>query len=43
MTYYGAHELARSFRVVRKNTLALAEDIPEDQVPIIGRRRSAGA
>jgi len=31
MTYYGASDLARSFRVVRKNTLALAEDIPEDQ------------
>jgi uncharacterized damage-inducible protein DinB len=31
MTYYGAAELARSFRVVRKNTLAVAEDIPEDQ------------
>ena len=31
MTYYGASELARSFRIVRKNTLAIAEDIPEDQ------------
>jgi uncharacterized damage-inducible protein DinB len=31
MTYYGAPDLARSFRVVRKNTLAVAEDIPEDQ------------
>jgi uncharacterized damage-inducible protein DinB len=31
MTYYGASELARSFRVVRKNTLAVAEDIPEDK------------
>ena len=31
MTYYGASELARSFRVVRKNTLAIAEDIPEDK------------
>jgi uncharacterized damage-inducible protein DinB len=31
MTYYGAAELARSARVVRKNTLAIAEDIPEDQ------------
>ena len=31
MTYYGAADLARSFRVVRKNTLAIAEDIPEDQ------------
>ena len=31
MTYYGAADLARSFRVVRKNTLAIADDIPEDQ------------
>lgn len=31
MTYYGASDLARSFRVVRKNTLAVAEDVPEDQ------------
>jgi uncharacterized damage-inducible protein DinB len=31
MTYYGASELARGFRVVRKNTLAIAEDIPEDK------------
>jgi uncharacterized damage-inducible protein DinB len=31
MTYYGASELARSFRTVRKNTLAIAEDIPEDK------------
>jgi uncharacterized damage-inducible protein DinB len=31
MTYYGAAELARSFRVVRKNTLAIAGDVPEDR------------
>ena len=31
MTYYGASELARSFRTVRKNTLVIAEDIPENQ------------
>jgi uncharacterized damage-inducible protein DinB len=31
MTYYGAKELARSFRTVRGNTLAVARDIPEDQ------------
>ena len=30
MTYYGNKELARSFRTVRSNTLAVAEDIPED-------------
>jgi uncharacterized damage-inducible protein DinB len=29
MTYYGACELARSFRTVRGNTLKIAEDIPE--------------
>jgi uncharacterized damage-inducible protein DinB len=29
MTYYGAKELAESFRTVRKNTLIIAEDIPE--------------
>ncbi len=31
MTYYGASELARSFRTVRKNTLIIAEEIPEEQ------------
>jgi uncharacterized damage-inducible protein DinB len=31
MTYYGNQELARSFRTVRGNTLAVAEDIPEDR------------
>jgi len=30
MTYYGAKHLADSFRTVRKNTLAIAEEIPED-------------
>jgi uncharacterized damage-inducible protein DinB len=29
MTYYGARDLARSFRTVRKNTLAIANDIPD--------------
>lgn len=29
MTYYGAKELAESFRTVRKNTIQVAEDIPE--------------
>jgi uncharacterized damage-inducible protein DinB len=29
MKYYGGRELARSFRVVRKNTLVIAEEIPE--------------
>jgi uncharacterized damage-inducible protein DinB len=31
MTYYGARELAASLRVVRTNTLQIAEDIPEAQ------------
>jgi uncharacterized damage-inducible protein DinB len=31
MTYYGAGELARSFRTVRKNTLVIADEIPEEQ------------
>jgi uncharacterized damage-inducible protein DinB len=29
MTYYGAKELAASLRVVRKNTLQIADEIPE--------------
>src|SRR5690242_547196 len=31
MTYYGAKELAESFRTVRKNTIVVAEEIPETQ------------
>ena len=31
MNYYGAKELAASFRTVRKNTLQIAEEIPEDK------------
>ena len=31
MTYYGAKELARSFRTVRKNTIQIAEEIPEEK------------
>lgn len=31
MTYYGAKNLADSFRTVRKNTIVLAEEIPADQ------------
>jgi len=29
MTYYGAKELAEAFRTVRRNTIIIAEDIPE--------------
>ena len=31
MTYYGAKELAEGFRTVRKNTIQVAEDIPEEK------------
>ena len=31
MTYYGAKELARSFRTVRDNTIKIAEEIPEQK------------
>ena len=31
MTYYGAKEIAASFRTVRNNTLRIAEEIPEAQ------------
>ena len=29
--YYGAREVAESFRTVRRNTLQIAQDIPEDK------------
>ena len=31
MSYYGAKELAESFRTVRRNTIQIAQDIPEDK------------
>src|SRR6266581_7695202 len=31
MNYYGCKELAASFRTVRKNTLVIAEEIPEEK------------
>src|SRR5690242_21121014 len=31
MDFYGAKELADSFRTVRKNTIRVAEDIPADK------------
>jgi hypothetical protein len=31
MNYYGAKDLADSLRTVRKNTLIIAEEIPEDR------------
>src|SRR5688572_5117466 len=31
MNYYGPKDLAESFRTVRKNTIAVAEDIPEEK------------
>ena len=31
MNYYGAKELAESFRTVRRNTIQIAQDIPDDK------------
>jgi len=31
MDYYGAKDIAESFRIVRKNTIQVAEDIPADK------------
>jgi uncharacterized damage-inducible protein DinB len=31
MTFYGAHDLAESLRTVRRNTIRIAEDIPEEK------------
>ncbi len=31
MNYYGSRELANSFRTVRKNTILVAQDIPEEK------------
>ena len=31
MNYYGAKELAESFRTVRKNTMTIADEIPENK------------
>jgi uncharacterized damage-inducible protein DinB len=31
LNYYGAKELAESFRIVRKNTITIAEEIPEEK------------
>jgi uncharacterized damage-inducible protein DinB len=31
MTYYGGKELAEAFRTVRRNTIQIAEDIPEEK------------
>lgn len=44
MIYYGAKEMAASFRTVRNNTIQIAEDIPEDQygfMPVEGARSIA--
>jgi len=35
MTYYGGKELASAFRTVRKNTIQVAEDIPESKYSFI--------
>ncbi|MEQ1883572.1 MAG: DinB family protein [Bryobacteraceae bacterium] len=31
MTYYGSKDMAASFRTVRKNTIQIAQEIPEDK------------
>jgi len=31
MIYYGAREIAASFRIVRNNTLKIAAEIPEEK------------
>ena len=41
MTYYGGKELAAAFRTVRKNTIQIAEDIPEDKYDFQARARYA--
>jgi uncharacterized damage-inducible protein DinB len=44
MTYYGPKEITASFRTVRKNTLTIAEEIPEDKYsfqPVPGTRTVA--
>jgi uncharacterized damage-inducible protein DinB len=33
LNYYGAKELAESFRTVRKNTFTIAQDLPEEKYP----------
>jgi len=35
MTYYGAKELAESFRTVRANTIKIAEEIPENKYDFV--------
>lgn len=35
MTAYGATQLANAFRVVRKNTIQIAEEIPEEQYDFV--------
>jgi len=44
MSVYGGREMAAAFRLVRKNTIQIAEDIPEDKydfVPAPGARSVA--
>jgi hypothetical protein len=47
MSIYGGKELASAFRTVRKNTIRVAEDIPEDKYSFIAapevRTRTAKA
>ena len=45
MTYYGGKDLASAFRTVRKNTIKIAEEVPEDKYdfrPGAGRSKHPG-
>jgi len=44
MSFYGGKELASAFRTVRKNTIRVAEDIPEDKYDFVAapEARSVG-
>ena len=44
MSYYGGKELANAFRTVRKNTLQVAEDVPEPKYSFVAaaETRSVG-
>ena len=43
MNYYGGKELAAAFRTVRKNTIQIAEDVPEESSTASSRRPNRGS
>ena len=43
MNYYGAKDLAASFRTVRKNTIQIANEIPEDKYDFRASPESSAA